>query len=286
MKQHVLDFFLYLKNPKDEKYNGNDSKYKWKVFFSLFIAQLIFILFYLPILVWINEKLDANEAYDFDFSLLKQFLLLILLIPLVEEFVFRYFLRRKKLTSLLFKKAIWHKYYKWFFYSSVIAFGLIHITNYKIDSLWIVVFAPLMVLSQIIGGAIMSYLRVRFNFLMGFSYHALWNFLLIFGSYISNHTENKEFQVKHKDYELTIKQSTLYNINQKTILFSAGLDSIQQLETNNYPLADIISLFDTANLKYKPLIKNIDILLEKGIPNDTLISILIKEDFIEEKKQI
>lgn len=217
----------------------------------------------------------------------EQFYLLVILVPFFEELVFRYFLRRTGFIALIFKENFWRKYYKWFFYSSVISFGLVHILNYDIDTIWIILFAPFIVLSQIIGGAIMSYLRVRFNFWMGFSYHALWNFVLIFGVNFLDHSEFKEFKVKRNDYELTVKQSSTYNLEQKTILYSNSLDSVYQLETNNFPLKDVIHILDSTNLKYKPLVNNVDVFLktDKGIPTDTLISILIKESFIEENSQ-
>ena len=46
MKKNLIDFINFIKNPKDEKYIGKDSYYKWKVLLSLLIAEIIFVLIY------------------------------------------------------------------------------------------------------------------------------------------------------------------------------------------------------------------------------------------------
>lgn len=148
-------------------------------------------------------------------------------------------------------------------------------------------FAPFIVLSQIVGGAIMSYLRVKFNFWLGFLYHALWNFVfVIFAPLITNLTI-KENHVKGNNYEVIIKESSEFSFEEKTLSYSSDLDSVFQLEVKNYPLKDVLFILDSTNSKYKSLVKNIDIELksEKGILNDTLLFILIKEEYIEKKTQ-
>lgn len=86
MKKHLIDFLEFIKNPKDEKHNQIDSTYKWKVFFSLFIAELIFITIYLPVLFWVNEALNLNDSFDLDLGIIAQFFIFVLSIPLIEEF--------------------------------------------------------------------------------------------------------------------------------------------------------------------------------------------------------
>src|SRR5690606_41748394 len=75
--------------------------------------------------------------------------------------------------------------YTFFFFSSSLYHPVLHSfpTRRSSDlftSIWIYILAPVLVITQIIGGAIMSYLRVRFNFWLGFLYHALWNFIAFF----------------------------------------------------------------------------------------------------------
>ena len=281
MKKHLVEFFEFIKNPKDEKSTETNSSYKWKVLFSLLCAELIFIAVYFPFLYLVNESFEFEEAYDLDLNMYWQFLLFVLLIPFFEELMFRLPLRRVGLSKMLFNINIWNKYYKWFFYSSVLAFGLIHITNYKITSIWIILLTPFIILSQIIGGAIMSYLRVRFNFWMGFLYHAIWNFIFVIG--VGDELSKKETHITQSNYQLIINESSNFSSNGKTMLFSANLDSVFQLETKNYPLKDVIFVIDSTNVNYKPLIESIDLELksEKGIPVDSLLTILEKEGYIE-----
>ena len=112
--------------------------------------------------------MDLQEIYDLDLNLSYEFALLVLLIPFIEELIFRLPLRRIGVSKRLFSENTWNKYYRWFFYSFALAFGFVHITNFEINSVYVVLLAPIITLSQIIGGFIMSYLRIRFNFWMGF----------------------------------------------------------------------------------------------------------------------
>lgn len=285
MKKHLIDFFDFIKNPKDEKSKETDSSYKWKVLFSLLFFEFVFIMFYLPLLSLVNESFEFDEAYDLDLTLYVQFLLFILLIPFVEELIFRFPLRRRGLFKVFFDLNIWNKYYKWFFYCSVLTFGFIHITNYEINSIWIIILAPFIVLSQIIGGAIMAYLRIRFNFWMGFFYHALWNFIFVFLASSFVVFTAKETMIIESDYELQVKEKSVFNSDSKTLLFS-GADSIYQLETKAHRTQEILSYIDTNSFNYKPIIEYIDIKFssEKGIPIDSLITILEEEGYIEKRK--
>lgn len=43
MKQILLDFWAFIKDPKDEQYKGEDKIYKWKVFFQFIYLRIITI---------------------------------------------------------------------------------------------------------------------------------------------------------------------------------------------------------------------------------------------------
>lgn len=152
MKQIITDFFSFIKNPKDVQYSGNDKAYKWKVFFTLFLTELALLIFYYPIMIWIDKYVELEEAFTDSYNILMSFFLYVLLIPFFEELFFRYFLRRTGFLKYIFSEKVWHKFYPIFFYTSVLVFGFVHITNYEFTSIWIYILAPFLVLSQIIGG--------------------------------------------------------------------------------------------------------------------------------------
>jgi len=127
----------------------------------------------------------------------------ILLIPMLEELIFRSYLRfeanyllqpmllllgfvtdREALTQSV--RQGWDYWYPVIFFASAVIFGLVHITNYSLTP-EVLLWTPVLVLPQVVAGLFMGYLRVRFGFIWGFFLHALHNFaflgipLLVFG---------------------------------------------------------------------------------------------------------
>lgn len=287
MKQIITDFFSFIKKPKDLQYSGNDKAYKWKVFFTLFLAELALLIFYYPIIIWIDKYVALEEAFADSYNILMSFFLYVLLIPFFEELFFRYFLRRTGFLKYIFSEKVWHKFYPIFFYSSVLMFGFVHITNYEFTSIWIYVLAPILVLTQIIGGAIMSYLRIRFNFWLGFMYHALWNFVAFFiieGSYYLLNIDKVE--IKNNDYELIIEPKQFIGmIDPVEMIYTEEMDTIFEIKAAYFNSHEILEVLSPDNKNYKGTsdLINLDFKSEKGISTDSLLHILETEGYIEKK---
>lgn len=68
------------------------------------------------------------------------------------------------------------KYYSSFFYLNSILFGLLHISNfYSSIPNKLLVFTPIYVLPQIIGGIFFGYIRLKNGFLWGVALHCIFN---------------------------------------------------------------------------------------------------------------
>jgi hypothetical protein len=79
---------------------------------------------------------------------------------------------QEKLTWLYKNK------YKWLFFGSAFLFGFLHITNYQFS--WTVVFVtPILILPQVFGGILLSYIRVTYGFWRGVLGHFIYNSLLL-----------------------------------------------------------------------------------------------------------
>src|SRR5690606_29047149 len=97
MKQIVLDFWNFVKKPKDIQYSGNEKAYKWKVFFALFVLNILITIVYLGLSSLISYFYPLEHKLEnIDFGPILTFLLLVILIPLIEEIVFRLGLRRER----------------------------------------------------------------------------------------------------------------------------------------------------------------------------------------------
>lgn len=285
MKQIILDFFSFIRKPKDIQYSGNDKTYKWKVFLSLFIFNIFFSFLCIGLSLIVDKiyPLD-HKLEELDLSPILMFVMISLLVPFIEEVFFRLILRRKGILKNIFTVEKWNKYFSVLVYVSTISFALIHITNYKFDSYFFLLLAPILTLSQFVSGFIMTYLRVRFNFWMGFAFHALWNFSAVLFTLPDMLIDPKEIILNNEKYQLEIKEKSSFQIKDKGINYTANIDTIYQLETVGNKTEEILKVIHAEN-KFEPVSEYIDITFtsEKGIPTDSLLYILETEGYIEKK---
>lgn len=286
MKQIILDFWNFIKNPKDEQYVGGTKAYKWNVFFTLFIFNIFFSLFSIGLAYLIDNLYPLEHKFeDLDYNPIVTILLIGFLVPFIEEVIFRLVLRRKGIMKNIFSESSWNKYFFVLVYISTISFALIHITNYKFNSYFFLLLAPFLTISQFVSGFIMTYLRVRFNFWMGFAFHALWNFSAIIFTAQDSLAEVKEIQIKNDQFQLEIKKKSFFNSVDKEMIHTANTDTIYQLESKGFKLKNILNMMDSTAIKYEPVVEYIDIKFtsEKGILTDSLLYILEKEGYIEKQ---
>jgi len=64
MKAILLDFWNFIKKPKDEQYSGNEKHYKWKVFFALFVFNILFTVVFSGLVLFINEFYPLEHKFD------------------------------------------------------------------------------------------------------------------------------------------------------------------------------------------------------------------------------
>lgn len=82
MKQILLDFWQFIKHPKDLR---DTSSNKWNVFFTLFLAELALLIFYFPIINVVDKYVVLEETFTDSYNIATSFFLFVLLIPFIEE---------------------------------------------------------------------------------------------------------------------------------------------------------------------------------------------------------
>lgn len=220
IKETYTDLLSFLKNPRDEA--GPELSIAQK--FNTVISLLIIEIPLMAVLILLISGLETLGLIDADnhkiLDMIKTFPVVMLLIltvvigPMIEELIFRLYLRYKNNYALHFlisivsltgvrneQKAetffisLWKKRYKFIFYFSAMIFGLIHITNYEF-SYTILLLSPILVAPQIISGLIIGYLRVRMGFVSGLVLHSLHNafFIGIPLFFMLNDTEKLNFE--------------------------------------------------------------------------------------------
>lgn len=69
------------------------------------------------------------------------------------------------------------KYFRLFFYFSILSFGFLHIMNFSFPeiNLWVILCTPLLVSPQIFMGSILGFVRVKYGFIYSILLHATIN---------------------------------------------------------------------------------------------------------------
>ena len=289
MKQILIDFWQFIKKPKDIPYAGDSKAFKWKVFFSLLFFELILLTVYFPAIILLDKYIVLEQSVDLTFSLIDTFFLFVLLIPFLEEAVFRLGLRRKYIIEAIFDEKAWHRWFPFFVYSSTIIFALVHISNYANNQWIFFVLVPFIILTQLVGGFIMTYLRVKFNFWLGFLYHAVWNFTMIYivgGVAFLFFTEGTH--VKTDTYELTIEEKMFESFSRSAnISYTADDETVYFIESTDYSMSELFEIIFEDNTKYIPksdTVVELKFEAEKGISKDSLLIIMEQQEYVRKRK--
>lgn len=266
IKETFTDLLFFVKNPKALQDDDQTTSLKLKRLFSILAIDLP-ITAILATLIFGLEELgfvdtDNHMMNDLIEStpVIVILFLTVIIVPFIEELIFRLFLKweRNYLLQLfiaIFPKTketlfrFWRTYFGYVFYFSVIVFGFVHITNYEMGTipLWTI---PILVLPQLFAGIIIGYLRVRYNFMYGFFMHALHNAIFISMALLGMDSLNdKDVQITNDSFTLSIesapteKNSLIKYTTGDTIQFKAvGLKEIistlnkkevAAIETNN-----------------------------------------------------
>lgn len=291
IKETYTDLISFLKNPIDEAGPELSIAQKFKSVISLLIIEIPLM----AVLILLISGLETLGLVDPDnhkiMDMIKSYPVVLLLVltvvfgPLIEELIFRLYLRYKDNYALRFlisivsltgvrneQKAetffisLWKKRYKFIFYFSAVIFGLIHISNFEF-SYTILLLSPILVAPQIILGLIIGYSRVRNGFVSGLLLHSLHNafFIGIPLFFMLNDTEKinvetSSFTIKIEEtndisipsYQKNYPDSIAYkNVSLKTTLTYLLNTNEILLNTN-----DTIMLDKTLHLNFKNKSKN------------------------------
>jgi membrane protease YdiL (CAAX protease family) len=203
IKETGIDFLNFLKCPVDVADCNQTSRQKAIRLFSILAIHIPIMGLCLTIIFCITELGSINIENHHLTALLQRFtileivLLVVVLVPFVEELVFRLYLRFKNndlahviilLASLKRKhnKArtetalsnFWTNHFRSIFYFSAILFGFIHLTNYEYNFA-ILLLSPILILPQFIAGLFLGYLRIKYDLVLGYIMHAIHNGILL-----------------------------------------------------------------------------------------------------------
>jgi membrane protease YdiL (CAAX protease family) len=170
----LADLWSFIKNPAYIEDQDADLGQRKKIFLRLLIYALAvniglgFVIGMLEPLFGLDLGKHALDRVLEEHSIAFLFFAAVILAPLTEEVIFRgpmIFFRNKS-------------YFKIIFWLLTLFFGFYHITNFELTST-ILLLSPLLVLPQIIVGAILGFIRVRFGLPWAIGLHAAYNLILL-----------------------------------------------------------------------------------------------------------
>lgn len=226
MKQALILIFNFFKNPDPNPMiqQTTSNRIKWLLFLLILEIPFAFVAGKMQQFLFraglISSKGHFTENLMQEYSPFIVAALVIVLLPFLEEIIFRLPLRFKKINFLpliiysnlvlgyamyvylkmplflafpipptifvwliivLYKRETCEKWkllfsgnFRIVFYSLTILFALMHLTNFQYSN-GLLLFAPIVVLPQLIGGLFMGFLRIKQGFIWGFFLHALHN---------------------------------------------------------------------------------------------------------------
>lgn len=229
MKKATQLIFKFFLKPDQQSFaeQSNTDKLKFLLFLLVFEMPFMFAAVFLQQLLFRNGLVDSDNHFVNEFFRERDFmssLIIILILPFIEELVFRLPLRYKKINFIPFiifitlltwvllsetfyfslalsiplfvvittflilyifnrrmaeiREIFLSSKYPFYFYTVVILFALSHLSNYSY-SVSLLLFAPIVILPQFIGGFFMGFIRIKQGFIWGFFLHALHNAIFI-----------------------------------------------------------------------------------------------------------
>ena len=283
IKRVLWGFVSFLKHPKDVQ-TKESFKRKLQTIFILLGFEICLIYFVLAPLYYLMEPLvSVKEELDYkEDTLLMSAISSIILAPVLEEIGFRLILRRNFPIKYIFSQKLWDRIFPFLVYASSVIFGFVHLTNYTNDGFWFYVFSPIIIASQLIGGFIITFIRVKYNFFYGILYHALWNALIIFPLiFIDNFSS--PYQEKTEKYSIEISEKHFFDKDEKQVF---KIDSLQgkiyKIEVEQYSFQHFLhSLYQGNKYQINDAFIKMKFDSQKGVTKEELIEILKKEYDIE-----
>ena len=190
-------FLKFLRLPDDRSYARVGLSFKVRTIAGLFFLNIFVAGLWILVmsLLGINDLENVNSKM-MDKSYGTMVLTGVLLVPFLEELMFRFPLKYSRNYLLQFLIALvalfapaeskpviyanvrtfWKRFFWVFFYLITTTFAFIHLFNYT-DAKQLLLWSPLLTMTQFVTGLILGYIRLRFGFLWSWWYHGVFNLL-------------------------------------------------------------------------------------------------------------
>lgn len=280
MKTYFIELFSFYKNPKDVRIKNYTLIKNIKYILYTFLADLSLTLIFFPFLYLLSKNNLIPEDFErinyTDNTLLKSLMVIAVFVPLLEEIIFRFPIRYNKLYRYFISAKVWDFLFKILVYIIPLLFGFVHLSNFGDLTLPLILMSPVLIGSQIIGGYLYTFLRVKFNFVSAVVTHMLWNLVLSLGVIFLLSVE-KPFQQNDQDLSIEIKQFEYNNLESQNLTIDSIGSKIFKVEAKQYSLNHVVDTIANEQRRKTDVIVDLKLTSKKGITKENFVEII--EDF-------
>lgn len=280
MKTYFIELFNFYKNPKDLRIKNYTLIKNIKYILYTFLADLSLTLIFFPFLYLLSKNNLIPEDFErinyTDNTLLKSLMVIAVFVPLLEEIIFRFPIRYNKLYRYFISAKVWDFLFKILVYIIPLLFGFVHLSNFGDLTLPLILMSPVLIGSQIIGGYLYTFLRVKFNFASAVVTHMLWNLVLSLGVIFLLSVE-KPFQQNDQDLSIEIKQFEYNNLESQNLTIDSIGSKIFKVEAKQYSLNHVVDTIANEQRRKTDVIVDLKLTSKKGITKENFVEII--EDF-------
>lgn len=280
IKTILRDFYQFLRKPNDEQLKLNfKNKFLFiLILFGFEIVVTVAVVF--PLLYLINEVMPIKQdRFEYAETFLYLISIYVFVVPFIEELICRYFLRFTKTKSILFTRKEWDKIFPYLVYTSAIFFGLIHISNFANNTTLFYILSPLLVISQLTGGLIISFIRIRLNFISGVIFHSAWNFIFIIALPVVLTIFIKPYTEQSAEYQISIEEIPFFSKGKDQVFkIDSTKNGMQAVHLEQYSLQHLLdSLYSKDKYYMDDVLINLDFKSKTGLKKDAFLEVLKKE---------
>lgn len=250
MRAFVKNIYSWIIHP-DESGLNIDIREKMLLLGKMLLLDILFSLPIVLLMEVIHYNLFKIDEIEIDEGLGFIFIMFVIVGPFFEELIFRMPLKYKrnylvKMINEFTNDWIYNRWphiFKYFLYIMIVLFGLIHLTNYNNNEPIFYLLSPVIVGSQLLGGIMLSYCRIKLGFWWAVLQHGLFNLfvtlvsLLFFhnSTLVSKSSERTNLEITElmyidketSCYSWTKKDSLIYSIDAVNISLYQFMDSLQ-----------------------------------------------------------
>lgn len=284
IKDIINDFFKFLKKPNDVQIQCSFN-YKIKFLLVLLFFELVFtFIIVIPVFSIIDSILSLKDKQiNYSMTLLNSIFAFVILVPFLEELIFRKILRFQGIQKKIISREKWDKIFPFLVYLFAIIFGFIHLSNYLNSNAIFFILSPFIILSQLAGGFVITFIRVRLNFKWAVFYHFIWNLIFIILIPMTYSYLTKPYSDNTPNYSIVIEEKAFFKPEQKQSFKIDSLNGkIHALNIRQYSIQHVLdSIYGNKKYYVYDVLVNLDFKSKKGLGKEAFIELLQKEYDIE-----